>query len=66
MAGDRCNRLLRYETWSIEYEMLARVAADRIRREHYEYLAAHYRYLAASFREVMVVHGAGLAKLTVH
>jgi hypothetical protein len=66
MPDDRHARLLRYETWAAECEMLARVATDRLKQNQYERLAVHYRYLAASFREALVMYGVGLAKLTLH
>jgi len=65
MADDRHKRLLRYETWAAECEMLARVATDRLKQNQYERLAVHYHYLAASFREALAMHSIGLAKLTL-
>jgi hypothetical protein len=46
--------------------MLARLATDRSKQTEYEHLGAHYRSLAAGFREALAMHGAVLAKLTLH
>ena len=66
MTDVRHHRLDRYEAWAAEYEILARVVTDRSKQLQYERLAAHYHYLATSFREALAMHGAALAKLTLH
>jgi hypothetical protein len=66
MSDVRHKRLERYDTWAAECEMLARTATDRLKQKQYERLAAHYHYLASSFREALAMHGAALAKLTLH
>jgi hypothetical protein len=66
MTDVRRQRLEQYEAWAAEYEVLARVEIDRAKQKRYERLAAHYSSLAASFREALAVHGAALAKLTLH
>jgi hypothetical protein len=59
-------RLEQYETWAAECKMLARAVTDHSKQKQYEYLSAHYSYLAASFRDALAMHGAALAKLTLH
>jgi len=66
MTDVRHKRLERYEAWAAEYEMLARMASDRMAKERYEHLAVHYRYLASSFRDALAMHRAALSKLTLH
>lgn len=66
MPDVRYRRLERYETRAAECEMLAQVVTDRIKQQHYEHLAAHYHFLASSFRDVLAMHSAALAKLTLH
>jgi hypothetical protein len=62
----RLKRLERYDRSAAECEMLARQATDRSKQTEYEHLGAHYRSLAAGFREALAMHGAVLAKLTLH
>ena len=66
MADVRRKQLERYETWAVEYEILARVAMDRSKQEQYKHLAAHYQSLAAGFREALAICSAALTKLTLH
>ena len=61
----RQKQLQQYETFAAEYEMLARLATDRLVRTEYKHLAARYRYLAAGFGEALAMHSAALAKLTL-
>ena len=62
----RQEQLKQYEISAAEYEVRALLATDRSRRREYELLAARYRHLAARFREALAIHGAALARLTLH